>query len=43
MALQLAFVIMISFKGFDSKESERVELVKIGLQVSIVDMLCIEA
>lgn len=43
MALQLAFAIIISSKSSDSEESEKVDLVKIGLQVSIVDMLYIEA
>lgn len=43
MALQLVFAIIILFQACNSKESGRVELIKIGLTASIVNMLCIEA
>lgn len=43
MALQLAFALIILSKSYNSKKSERIDLVKIGLRASIIQILCIEA
>lgn len=41
--LQLAFVGEILYKSYDDKESERIELVKMGLRAPIAEMIYIKA
>lgn len=42
MALQLTFTKKVLYKSYDSERSGKIELVKIGLRVLFIDMLCIE-